>query len=189
MAPGLKLDRRVERTRSALMAAFVDLMLSRGYLAVNVEDITERANVARSTFYMHFKSREDILRKSLERPSTPLALLVSGKVTTEVLVDLLLHFHEQRRLNRIAFEAPVRNIWCRTLAQMIETELRPRFRGARALLPPHLVAIHIAEMQIALIANWLALSPQLKPSAVAAALVAVTRSSVAVLSDGDGRRH
>jgi AcrR family transcriptional regulator len=172
-----------------LLAAFVDLMLSRGYPAVSAEDIARHANVARSTFYMHFRSREDILRRSLERPSLPLVSLVSGKASMETLVAMLVHFHEQRRLNRVVFEPPVRNIWCRMLACMIERELAPRSRRGRALLPPRLIARHLADMQIALIANWLALSPQLEPDAVAAALMAATHSNLSALSDNSSRQH
>ena len=42
-----KPDRRTERTRQALMMAFVGEVLSRGYVDVSVEDIVARANVGR----------------------------------------------------------------------------------------------------------------------------------------------
>src|SRR5271170_6794443 len=90
-----KTDRRVERTRGALMSAFVELILSRGYADVTVEDIAARANVGRSTFYMHFKSREDMLQRSLERPSGPLAAVATGTMSAERLLPQLQHFQEQ----------------------------------------------------------------------------------------------
>ncbi|HXW82729.1 MAG TPA: helix-turn-helix domain-containing protein, partial [Acidimicrobiales bacterium] len=54
-------DRRVRRTERALREAFVSLVLERGYDKVSVEDITERADVARATFYAHFASKEELL--------------------------------------------------------------------------------------------------------------------------------
>src|SRR6266404_7607300 len=49
-----KIDRRTERTRAALMSAFLELILSRGYEAVAIADIIRKANVGRSTFYLHY---------------------------------------------------------------------------------------------------------------------------------------
>ena len=57
-----KPDRRTERSRSALMSAFIAILLSDGYDAVTVERVAERANVGRSTFYMHFKSKASCAR-------------------------------------------------------------------------------------------------------------------------------
>ncbi|MGA2521581.1 MAG: helix-turn-helix domain-containing protein, partial [Acidimicrobiales bacterium] len=54
-------DRRVRRTRRALRDAFVALVLERGYDRLTVEDITERADVARPTFYAHYAHKEDLL--------------------------------------------------------------------------------------------------------------------------------
>ncbi|MER5850736.1 TetR/AcrR family transcriptional regulator [Streptomyces sp. NPDC002012] len=54
-------DRRVRRTHRALRAALVDLVLERGFHALSVEEITERADVARATFYAHYRDKEDLL--------------------------------------------------------------------------------------------------------------------------------
>ena len=71
-----KPDRRTERSRSALMSAFIAIVLSDGYDAVTVERVAERANVGRSTFYMHYKGKEDILRQSLKHPCSVLVAIV-----------------------------------------------------------------------------------------------------------------
>ncbi|MEU5239829.1 TetR/AcrR family transcriptional regulator [Streptomyces lydicus] len=54
-------DRRVRRTRHALRSALVDLVLDKGFHAITVEEITERADVARATFYAHYRDKEDLL--------------------------------------------------------------------------------------------------------------------------------
>ena len=56
-----KTDRRVRRTRRVLQEAFVALVLERGYDNVTIEDIAERADVARQTFYAHYGTKEDLL--------------------------------------------------------------------------------------------------------------------------------
>jgi AcrR family transcriptional regulator len=54
-------DRRVERTRAALKHALAELIEEKGYDQVTVEEITERANLGRATFYLHYRDKEDLL--------------------------------------------------------------------------------------------------------------------------------
>jgi len=180
-----KPDRRTERTRHALMTAFVGEVLSRGYDEVSVEDIVKRANVGRSTFYMHYKSKDDLLRESISRPSSILAALVGGDLAGEVVVPQLLHFHEQRTRNSTFFRDPIRRIWIKRLAEMIEPRLLKLVRATRArpALPLPLVAAQIAEIQITFITHWLATKPGIAAAAIADSLLAMTRASLHALLD------
>jgi AcrR family transcriptional regulator len=54
-------DRRVRRTRQAIREAFLSLVLDRGYDNVGVDDIAERADVARATFYAHYATKDVLL--------------------------------------------------------------------------------------------------------------------------------
>jgi len=65
--PARREDRRVTRSRVALKSALLDLLTERPYERISVLDITERANVGRSTFYAHFKSKEDLLLAGFDR--------------------------------------------------------------------------------------------------------------------------
>jgi AcrR family transcriptional regulator len=60
-----KEDRRVQRTRNMLFEALLDLMVEKGYDAITVQDIIDRANVGRSTFYSHFLDKEQLLLENL----------------------------------------------------------------------------------------------------------------------------
>ncbi len=178
-----KADRRTERTRAALVSAFINVLLSEGYEAVTVERIAERANVGRSTFYMHFTGKEEILRQSMKAPSSLLSSIVGNVVGTEHLLGQLAHFYAQRRLNHIFFDGPVRAIWIRCLTELIEPRLTSVARHARArpILPLAFIARQIAEHEIALIANWLTAKPGLKAEAVAEALTTSTHALLAAL--------
>lgn len=60
------IDRRTARTRKALSEALVALILRKGYESVTVQDIIDEANVGRSTFYMHYTGKEDLLRTGFD---------------------------------------------------------------------------------------------------------------------------
>lgn len=53
--------RRKERTRGALEAAARDLLITMGYEALTIQHITDRADLARATFYLYFRDRDEIV--------------------------------------------------------------------------------------------------------------------------------
>ena len=59
-------DRRVQRTRQLLQGALMSLIQEKGYEALTVQDILDRANVGRATFYAHFDNKEDLLVSRLD---------------------------------------------------------------------------------------------------------------------------
>lgn len=63
MATEDQLDRRTRRTRQAIKAAFVSLILERGYEAVTILDVAKRADYNRGTFYKHFVGKEELLQE------------------------------------------------------------------------------------------------------------------------------
>ena len=62
-----KHDRRSQRTRQLLSEAFVQLLKEKGYNAITVSDIIERANVGRSTFYSHYHDKDDLFVGEMDR--------------------------------------------------------------------------------------------------------------------------
>lgn len=58
-------DRRVNRTRRQLRDALFSLILEKGYEAVTVEEITDRADLGRTTFYLHYHDKEDLMVESI----------------------------------------------------------------------------------------------------------------------------
>jgi AcrR family transcriptional regulator len=61
------IDRRAARTRRALHEALISLILRKGYEATTIQNIIDEADVGRSTFYAHYKGKEDLLRGGFER--------------------------------------------------------------------------------------------------------------------------
>jgi AcrR family transcriptional regulator len=68
---GRRPDRRVARSRRALKEALTDLILEHGYASVTVQDVIDRADVGRSTFYAHFLDKDDLLMAILADLEVP----------------------------------------------------------------------------------------------------------------------
>lgn len=61
-----ELDKRVERSRQALMDALIELMQGLPYNKISVAQICAHSGVARPTFYLHYGSKDDLLRGFIE---------------------------------------------------------------------------------------------------------------------------
>lgn len=98
-------DRRRARTQGLLLEALTGLIVEKGYDPITVQDILDRANVGRSTFYAHYKDKQDLLRGSLDRLKGGLALaqkaaLAGGGSQGKLAFSLpmLLHVKSHHRL-------------------------------------------------------------------------------------------
>jgi AcrR family transcriptional regulator len=66
-------DRRVRRTRELLRSALLSLIQEKGYERITVRDILDRADVGRSTFYAHYRDKDELLQSGLEDVRSALA--------------------------------------------------------------------------------------------------------------------
>ena len=159
MAKTMK-DRRVERTRKALLDAFVSLVVERRYDQIKVGDIIERANVGRSTFYEHYHDKDAILAQSIQRPFALLAQAVDVDGDAAKVRTVLEHFWSVRHASRGIFGGSARRPVARILAAMIDDRLaaRARVRGGAgpAQETRRLLALALAEAQLGAITAWLA---------------------------------
>lgn len=57
----MKTDRRIDKTQDALRLAISSLIEEKPYEKITVKNIVDRANVARSSFYAHFRDKDDLL--------------------------------------------------------------------------------------------------------------------------------
>jgi AcrR family transcriptional regulator len=68
-----RIDRRIQRTRRTLQDALVAMMIEKGYEQTTVQDIIDRADVGRATFYAHFADKRTLLTSRIEDLRTLLA--------------------------------------------------------------------------------------------------------------------
>ena len=56
-----KLDPRVKRTRSLILGSFSELLAEKGFKSISVQDVTDKAQINRATFYAHFVDKYELL--------------------------------------------------------------------------------------------------------------------------------
>lgn len=186
-----RLDRRLERTRNALLGAFFDLVETRHYEEIGVADIAERANVSRSTFYEHFSGKDGLLASSIAGPFAVLADTVRAEDNASRLVQLLDHFWDNRALARGIFLGPVRRKVIAVLIGQIEQRLIAAGLGRRGVLivPTRLAAIQLAEALVAPVTAWLIGESRCTAGTLAAALRRVGVAALTALrASGTGEK-
>jgi AcrR family transcriptional regulator len=60
-----KLDPRVKRTRSLILGAFEQLLAEKNFESISVQDVTDKAQINRATFYAHFPDKYALLNYSI----------------------------------------------------------------------------------------------------------------------------
>lgn len=158
-------DRRVQRTRELLQNALIELMEERGYNAVTIQDIADRANVGRTTFYLHFNSKDELFMSCHE---TAVAHFYFGQLSREELLSpeapsrlvALYQYTEQVRTLFYSIQhgkdGPliIQRIRERS-AQELEESLHAAFAEPDSAIPFNLLANYLAGAQIALLMWWL----------------------------------
>jgi AcrR family transcriptional regulator len=160
-----KTDRRSLRTRQLLSAALVELMLQKRYDEITVQDIIDRANVGRSTFYAHYLDKDDLLISDFTRVLDALSDHMHQRKPGELGgPPSLTLFFEHVQAHRHLYKALVRGGGIELLykkgherlRQNIEQHLRelaPAGETDAALLP--LVADYLAGSILHLLKWWL----------------------------------
>ncbi len=163
------LDRRIQRTRGTLQDALVALMEEKGYDAITVQDILDRANVGRSTFYAHFQGKQDLLMGGLDRMKAELtrhqraALAAAGEGSGRKLafgLPMLMHVGSHARLYKSLVGRPSGAMVLfhiqRVLADLAREELAGRIASrSPSSLPLEAVVQATVGAFLALVTWWM----------------------------------
>lgn len=159
-------DRRVRRTRSMLRAALIELILDRGFDAITVQDITDRANLARATFYLHYSDKEDLLSHclnevyaELERRITQANSQVFEDGSTSLACVLFQHAVENTKLYHIILHGHGQGLILHRirscLAERITNQLGALLARREGPALPEVMAHHLTGALLGLLAWWL----------------------------------
>ena len=83
-------DPRVERTREALALALHELLRAKPFAEITVQDVLDRSGIGRSTFYAHYKDKDDLLLSDADR--------FFGFIATRPVRELFAHVAQVRPL-------------------------------------------------------------------------------------------
>ena len=143
-------DRRVIRNNGAILAAMVELAGEKRWAEITVGDIVDRADVARSTFYKHFSSKEDVLLASMQ-PMLRILAQQEGDLSWRSDLDrLLAHYWANRSLARAVFGGERASAVVRALRD----EAFVGIDRDESIAARQMVAIRMAAGRIALIREW-----------------------------------
>ncbi len=82
-----------QKTKRKLIATALDLIKEKGFDAINVEDITKAAGVAKGTFYTYFKKKEDIVLEISRTPFGEIVDEIAAMENAALFEKLTKYFH------------------------------------------------------------------------------------------------
>ncbi|WP_369232352.1 TetR/AcrR family transcriptional regulator [Streptomyces sp. R21] len=173
-------DRRVRRSRRLLRDALVSLVLERGYADIKVEDITERADLGRATFYSHYTDKDDLLgqvvtdlQEELDRRLRPLVPADAQGFTGKPVLEMFRHADEERDAYRVVLRgegdgrALRQLVEARTQAAAAVFSARAEHFGVTPRIDVEVLARAWVGEQISVLQWWLETDPRpLSPEAV-----------------------
>lgn len=177
------LDRRVQRTRRLLHKALMSCILEKKYESITVQEILDRADVGRSTFYMHFRDKDELLVsgfgevQSLLKSAQAASTALSGKSYERVVgfsLAMFEHTSEYQRVNRALLgsnaEAIVRRQIHSVLSSLVGKEIEMEFRRHKRVnraVSPELLTHFLLSTFISVMSWWLTAKNPVPPKEIA----------------------
>jgi AcrR family transcriptional regulator len=159
-------DRRIQKTQNLLREALASLIREKPYDSIAVQEILDRANVGRSTFYMHFRDKDELLvsgihdmLRSVQSPTSP-----SSAKSYERIIAFSLPIFEYVQQHRGMGEARmgargraiIHEHLRKVLAELIADDVRKQVQGRRKAageIRSDLLVQYVASTFI-LVLNW-----------------------------------
>ncbi|RUW85592.1 TetR/AcrR family transcriptional regulator [Mesorhizobium sp. M1E.F.Ca.ET.063.01.1.1] len=166
------IDRRVARTRAALQDALIALIPAHGYAAITVEDICEKANVGRSTFYTHYADKDELRSATLEAHLRSLnrkrasSRTETGDQLFEFSLPMFEHAQAFRALHRALLSSSGDTIHDQ-FRERIRRAVRTEVVGKQpAGIPPEFAVQFISGAFLTVLAWWTTEEASLSPSEI-----------------------
>lgn len=163
-------DRRVQRTRQLLNDALMSLIVEKGYDSITVQDIIDRANLGRSTFYAHYQDKDDLLLSGIEEVVHSLIRGVENsrvehegnRERTQILstAPMFRHATEQYHLHKAIVGGRGIDLIIESIQSHLSAHIREQIElllpdGQSAAVPPDVIATYLAGTVLTLLNWWL----------------------------------
>ena len=160
-------DRRTQKTRQALQEALISLMFEKSYDAILVQEILDRANVGRSTFYTHYRDKDELLAEGLQGlkellRNAQMATVVAADKKYEKVIGFSLamfeHAHDHKKLYRSLVSGPgwviVSQRLEEILVQLMQEEARVLFKRRASSDVPFELFVHYLGATFMTVLTW-----------------------------------
>ncbi len=171
-------DRRIQKTLNLLREALVSLIAEKPYDTIVVKQILDRANVGRSTFYTHFKDKDDLLVSGIHDMLGPVPSMTrnAGRGNDWILwFSLPVFEHHYRHAHawgdrigtrgRAILHEHLRRVLAGMIAEVMDTRSRSVRKSVRQI-PPDLVAAYVASTFVLVLNWWLDKKMRLPPKEI-----------------------
>jgi AcrR family transcriptional regulator len=155
-------DRRIQKTQRLLREALASLIREKPYNSIVVKQILDHANVGRSTFYAHFRDKDDLLVSCIHDMLHSMELAPAGK-SYETMIGFSLpifeHIHRHMHKGEAKMGSNSRGVihqrLRKVLAELIVEDIRKNFQGGKAVrqISPDLLGQYVTSTFI-LVLNW-----------------------------------
>ena len=165
------MDRRQKKTRDAIFQAFTTLLAEKHYNQISVQEIIDRANVGRTTFYAHFETKDYLLKDLCEElfghiVDTAMGLphghyhYSNGSGTDSVFLHLLRHLQENDSRILELLSSQNNEIFLRyfksNLTELIMRQYADKGMLSTSKLPKDYLVNHISSSFVEAVDWWLA---------------------------------
>jgi len=159
-----KPDKRVRRTHERLGSALIELIQEKPIDDVTVQEVLDRASVGRSTFYLHFRDKNDLLLSQLENflemMSTALSIRKEESRRVVPVAELFAHIGKQKKIYRALADSGRLNDFFDLAQGYFSRGIEQRLRESKRLpkLPQRELAVRafaLAGSLLSLLRWWL----------------------------------
>ncbi len=151
-------DRRVTKTKQALRCALDELLEETSYSKISVQDIVERADVGRSTFYTHYAGKDDLLERSCFTTQIARAFVtcLDGPARSPDFEVLFEHFARPHRHYQLVFGSEGwQYVWETARRDLHQNWLAWASLQDELPMPPELTAHFLTGGVLSLMQGWL----------------------------------
>ena len=172
-------DRRIQKTHKLLHDALMSLVREKPYDEIVVKEILDRANVGRSTFYTHFKDKDELLASGMQdllRTLQAAEVPASGTRQEKIIrfsLPIFEHIHRHREAGAAGMGARGRAILHehlrKVLAELIADDVGKALQGRRKTArhtPPELLSQYVASTFVLVLNWWVESNSALRPKDV-----------------------
>lgn len=164
----------MRRTKSSLHGALIGLAREKPYSAIAVKEILNRANVGRSTFYTHFRDKDDLLESGihevLQSARDGARALSAVERLLSFSLPLLIHIDEHRQAAGPQMKREGRLVMHARLGEALTELVTDDLAEVVSKSPQHtevdLLAQHVASTFVLVLNWWVESAPTLTPTDV-----------------------